>query len=236
MKHCPECDSSYPDTDKFCELDGTPLVADPSDIDPNLLVPSPDRVPEPDVPPEVVGASGYQDSGEPPRSQNWKTLAIVAVAGVAIGVILFIVYHRITREAPEQGSNDSANVAVTQEQVPPVTSAPSPFASASPSPEPSPSPSARPTPAVQAEPARVALSSSPVSTSGSETTTRPPVTIRLTDGTSVEADEAWETKEGIWYRRRGLMTLLKRDQVKAIEQPSTPSPAATSTASPSPSP
>ncbi len=57
----------------------------------------------------------------------------------------------------------------------------------------------------------------------------------LTNGTSVEADEAWETSEGIWYRRRGVVTLLKRDQVKAIEKPS-PAPAASVTPAPSPSP
>ena len=38
MKRCPECDSSFPDTYKFCDLDGTQLVADYSDSDPNLLV------------------------------------------------------------------------------------------------------------------------------------------------------------------------------------------------------
>jgi len=35
----------------------------------------------------------------------------------------------------------------------------------------------------------------------------------------VEADEAWETGEGIWYRRRGVVTLLERDKVKAIGKP-----------------
>jgi hypothetical protein len=40
----------------------------------------------------------------------------------------------------------------------------------------------------------------------------------LTNDTTVEADEVWETGEGIWYRRRGVVTLLERDQVKAIER------------------
>ncbi len=251
MKRCPECDSSFPDTDKFCELDGTPLVADYSDSDPNLLVPPADRGPQPGVPSGaaplgwqtggpagVVGAGGYQHSGEERLRQNWKTLAIVAVAGVAIGVVLFIVYQRITREAPEQSSNDSSNEAVTQQQTPLLPSGPMPLASASPSAEPSPSPSAIPSPAAKVESAPVALSSSPVSTGGSETNRRGPVTIRLTNGTSVEADELWETREGIWYRRRGFVTLLERNQVKAIDNAPTasPSPAATPAASPSASP
>lgn len=59
------------------------------------------------------------------------------------------------------------------------------------------------------------------------------VRIRLTNGTTLDAEEVWETKEGIWYRRRGLVTLLKRAQVKAFEKVA-PSP--TPTPSPSPSP
>lgn len=214
MKRCPECDSSFDDTDKFCELDGTQLVAD---SDPNLL-----------APPEVVEAQ---------LRQNWKILAIVAVAGVAIGIVLFIVFQRITREAPEQSSNESSNEAVAPQQMPLLPSPPSPFASASPSAEPSPSPSATPSPTTQAESARVALSSSPVSTGGDGKTRRGPVTIRLTNGTSVEADEVWETGEGIWYRHRGVVSLLERNQVKAIEKPSPASPpSATPATSPSASP
>jgi type IV secretory pathway VirB10-like protein len=230
MKRCPECNSSFPDTDKFCELDGTTLVADYSDSDPDLLVPPAAG---------VVDVGRYQHSTETRLRQNWKTLTIVAVAGVAMGIVLFTVYQGITREAQEQSSNESSNEAVTQQQMPVLPSLPSPFASPSPSAEPSASPSAMPTPTAQAESARVTLSSSPVSTGGSDTTRRGPVTIRMTDGTSVEADEVWETGEGIWYRRRGLVTLLERSRVKAIDKAPTasPSPAATTTpASPSPSP
>jgi hypothetical protein len=125
-----------------------------------------------------------------------------------------------------------------QQQIPLLPLRPSPSVSASPSPEPSPSPSVMPSPAVQAESERVALSSSPVSTGGDEKTRRGPITIQLTNGTTVEADEVWETGEGIWYRRRGVVTLLERDQVKAIQKPSpaASSPAVTPTLSPTASP
>jgi cytoskeletal protein RodZ len=194
MKRCPECNSSFPDTDKFCELDGTPLVAD---WPPH---PRETRLPE-----------------------NWKSLAIAAVAGVAIGIILFVIYQRVTREDAEQSSNDSSNQAVMQQQIPLAPSLPAPLATSAPTAEPSPSPSATPSPAAQAQPTSVTLSSSPVTTSGSGTNRRGPVTIRLTDGTSVEADEVWETGEGIWYRRRGIVTLLERDRVKAIDKAPAPS-------------
>lgn len=246
MKRCPECDSSFPDTDKFCELDGAPLVAD-SDSNRDSLDPPADEQDETgsgetpewetDSEEELIVAGGYKHSREAAPVQNWKTLAIVAIAGVAIGIVLFIVYQQITREAPEQTSVQSPIVAVTPQQMPLLPSQPAPFASESPSPEPSPSPSAMPSPAAQTESPRVALSSSPVSTGRDPKARRGPVTIRLTNGTSVEAEEVWETQEGIWYRRRGFVTLLDRNEVKAIEQPSpTPSPAATPGSSPGTSP
>ena len=40
--------------------------------------------------------------------------------------------------------------------------------------------------------------------------------ILLTSGGKIDADEVWRTKDGVWYRRNGMVTLLKRNQVKAI--------------------
>jgi hypothetical protein len=236
MKRCPECDSSFPDTEQFCELDGAALVADYSDSNSDVSV---DDGPETTSPPGMLGALGYQVPRDRPLRQDWKILTIMAVAGVAISMVLFVVYQRMTRELPGQGSNEPrSNGAVLQQQVPLLPLRPSPSMSASPSPEPSPSPSTTPSPAVQAASARVALSSSPVSTGGNENTRRGQVIIQLTNGTSVEADEVWETREGIWYRRRGVVSLLERDQVKAIEKPSpaASSPAVTATSSPTASP
>ena len=42
--------------------------------------------------------------------------------------------------------------------------------------------------------------------------------IWLTNGTSIKADQVWEGKEGIWYRQAGVVTLLKRSQVKSIQR------------------
>ena len=38
----------------------------------------------------------------------------------------------------------------------------------------------------------------------------------LSSGGKIEADEVWSTKDGVWYRRNGMVTLLKRQQVKSI--------------------
>jgi hypothetical protein len=217
------------------------------DSNPDLAVPSEDESPQ-TAASAGVAAGGYQLPSYPRAAQpqrNSQTLSILILAGVVvavcIGLVLFIVYQRMTQEAPAQNSNESPNVALTQQQVPLLPSHPSPSDSASPSPEPSPSPSPISSPAAQAESRRGALSSSQVSTGGNEKARRGPVTIQLTNGTSIEADEAWETGEGIWYRRLGVVTLIERDQVKAIEKPSptpspTPSASATPTTSPSASP
>jgi hypothetical protein len=38
----------------------------------------------------------------------------------------------------------------------------------------------------------------------------------LTSGGKIEADEVWRTRDGVWYRRNGMVTLLKRHQVKTV--------------------
>lgn len=239
MKRCPKCYSSFPDTEQFCELDGTTLVRDYSDSNPNLSAPGEQWDRQAGGLP-VLGARGYQVSAEERLRQNWKLLAIAAVAAMTAGIVLFLVYQRMGRGIHEQTSEQTgSSAAVTQEQVPLVPFRPSPFSSPSPSPEPSPSPSEMPSPAVKTESARVALSSSPVSTGGDEKTRRGQVTIQLMNGTSVEADEVWETREGIWYRRRGVVTLLERGQVKAIEratEKASPASGATPSSSPTASP
>jgi DNA replication protein DnaD len=44
--------------------------------------------------------------------------------------------------------------------------------------------------------------------------------VRLTNGATIKADEAWERREGIWYRQGGMVTFLKRGRVRTIERPS----------------
>jgi hypothetical protein len=84
---------------------------------------------------------------------------------------------------------------------------------------PSPSPSA--TPKVLSD--RIATSHSsataaPVSTSGPGMGKKlggKPV-ILLTSGGKIDADEVWRTRDGVWYRRAGIVTLLKPGRVKSI--------------------
>lgn len=198
MRHCPECDSFFPDTEQFCEADGTPLEK-------TVVVPQ-------------------------PKSNAWL-LPIGALIGILLAVLVFLVYFAMSRQtAPENSNTISSTSSAQQQVVNPRQPAPLTTDNASPEPseEPSASPSVEPSP--QSSPTQVELSGSdPISTAGGKGSG--PVVIRLQSGATIEADEAWQTGEGIWYRKHSIVSLLDPKNVKAIEKVS---PAAQPSASPSP--
>ena len=198
MKRCPQCDSLFNDDEHFCELDGTPLVEESA--------------------PAVASTSPtVRDS---PTTNG--LLLIGALAGVIIGLLGFLVYFALTREKPPgETAHSTPSVSVAQPTLPARSNQPLPESSPSPSIEPSPSPSVEPSPTVQPTPAQVQLSGNPISTASANSG---PVVIKLQTGTSIEAEEAWQTVEGIWYRRGGVVSLLDPKDVKAIERPPAPSP------------
>ena len=42
--------------------------------------------------------------------------------------------------------------------------------------------------------------------------------LRLVDGTVIEFDDAWEDAQGLWYRKGGMVHLVARNRVAAIER------------------
>ena len=56
------------------------------------------------------------------------------------------------------------------------------------------------------------------------------VRLKLADGSYMAVDDAWESPQGIWYRRGGLSHLLAKEKVKKIER-TTPEPAPAPSAS-----
>jgi hypothetical protein len=74
------------------------------------------------------------------------------------------------------------------------------------------------------------MASNVASAGGSTANSRAPVIIWLTNGESINADEAWEKREGVWYRKAGVVTFLKRSRVSAIQRPGDPNPLMKSTA------
>jgi hypothetical protein len=70
----------------------------------------------------------------------------------------------------------------------------------------------------QSSPQRIELSSSPISTAAGGKDKTGPVVIKLRTGVTIEADEAWQTGEGIWYRRGSIVTVIDPKEVKTIER------------------
>ncbi len=52
------------------------------------------------------------------------------------------------------------------------------------------------------------------------------IRLQLADGSYMTVDDAWESPQGVWYRRGGLSHMLPKEKVKKIEH-ITPEPAAT---------
>ncbi|HEY2974411.1 MAG TPA: lytic transglycosylase domain-containing protein [Pyrinomonadaceae bacterium] len=42
------------------------------------------------------------------------------------------------------------------------------------------------------------------------------VHLKLADGSSIAADEAWESEQGVWYRQGGMSHLIARERIKTI--------------------
>ena len=214
MKRCPECNSFFPDAEQFCELDGTGLV-------------TVDEAPTP-LPVDRAGE-------EPPAKSSLGLLPIGVLAGILLGGLLVLFYFAMLRQPAQENPNttSSSSSAPQQDFLNPRQPARQANADASPEPseESSPSPSVE-TPSPQTSSAQVELSNSPISTA--QGAKGNPVVIRLQSGLTIEADEAWQTGEGIWYRKHGVVSLLDPKNVKVIERVSPAAPQPSASTSPSP--
>ena len=189
MKRCPQCLFLYPDSDEHCDFDKTPL--------------------------EVVDDSALEAATSRPTRR--RSLPIAAAIGVLLGLLAFAIYFAVsykTRKAAAATEPATQNAPVSE---PSAVATPSPSLESSPSPSPSPAASPKNSPG-SVSTAHSRATSDPVSTSGPGMGTRQggkPVIV-LASGGKIEADEAWRTKDGVWYRRNGIVTLLKAGQVKTI--------------------
>ena len=195
MKRCPQCSFLYLDTDEVCDLDGTPLIQ-VSDA-------------------EVEGSTApiRVIPKQQKKSGSQKVLIFTAVGGLLLGLLIVFGYLAISRKrAPQLPAVQPVAQVAT-----PSPSASVTVESATPTPEPSPSPPERSSPSPSPRVTRTGVNNNPVSTTATEKTAGP-VVIRLANGGRIEADEAWRTKEGVWYRRSGVVTLLTAGRVRSIER------------------
>lgn len=199
MKRCPQCSFLYLDTDEVCDLDGTPLV----------------QVSERELEGSLTPAIAPLLS-ERSDASGGKRLLLVLTGALFIAVVMFLGYFLIARRtvAPAPLDQPVASASTPTPLQPFATPTVTPLPPA----EPSPSRTAEATASPTARISRASVSNNPVSTTANQNGTQTPVLIRLNNGARIEADEVWRTKEGVWYRRNGVVTLLKANRVKSIEK------------------
>ena len=203
MKRCPECYHVYDDQERFCETDGHELLADPA------LSPKP----------EVVATAPSS------RPMWWPAAALGIVIGTLFGAGVFAAAVLFsTKESNERPvakpATELHEKALPNRVVSTSNSAPTPEPEASPSPDPEQA-AATPAPAAGTDnkSASVQLNRGPISTgekNSGEAQGNVQTVIEMTDGSTLDVDAAWEDKQGIWYRRSGLVSFVDSSRVKTI--------------------
>ncbi len=196
MKRCPHCNFIFPDTDELCDFDKATLVA----------------ITETEIDAKAAGPLEV-------RRENRRALLMATIIGISLGLILFLSYQMMRRPLNPVNDSQTRQPAATPPAVATITPAaePSLMPAATPPLQGSAN-AAKPTPSPNQVAVRARVSVGPVSTnkdSGTATGGKTMI-IRLASGGKVEADKVWRTKEGVWYRRDGVVTLLKPNRVKAI--------------------
>ena len=195
MKQCPECNELFDDQKAFCDIDGSALSS------------------------ASVPSSG--------NSSAWVTGAIGGLIGVIICVLLYMLFvlpgrqndleqDRRAAQTKEPTTVQPSRAALVPANNQVAATEPSPTETESPAEE-----AASPSPAAPAAaPPPAALNNGPIATG----TTRDPAggdhaIIKMKDGSTVEADAAWEDAQGVWYRRSGLVSFVEKSRVEAITEP-----------------
>ena len=215
MKRCPQCLFIYPDSDTRCDFDNTALVVvDEAELE-AATNPAPAK--------STRKRASRQNSASPKpkgatktKKRRRKGTAITAIVGLLLGISAFVVYYRFTHRTAHTAQLQATPIASAEPIVGPITS-PSPFPTALASPTVTPTSNSKPA-TERIATAHTSTTVAPISTSGpgmgKKLGGKP--TILLTSGGKIDADEVWRTRDGVWYRRDGIVTLLKRGRVKAI--------------------
>lgn len=205
MKRCPQCEFIYPDSDTVCDFDNTTLVeATESEI--AQITNTPEQ-------PKLSDLAATHSRNFENRKSH-KAVPIAAASGLILGIAIvsgyFTLQHLLDPTAIAQIEPLEINLLTVERP----TATPTPSIVEAPSPDPeSTVPSDSDSRTSQITTARSRTSIGPISTAG---TTSKSQVIVLTTGHRVEADQVWRTKDGVWYRKDGMVTLLKKNRVKAI--------------------
>ena len=215
MKQCPECNEVFDNQKAYCDIDGSMLVK---------LTDSPRAI------------SQTNTAGATPV---WMTGVIGGLIGIIVCVLLYIAFLAPNRETAQQDRRNNQNTETAPPKSNQVAVVPShqlpPSETASPTESPAEgeaSPAASPVAPVTNAPTPAALNTGPIATGGKYVSTGQRAIIKMKDGSSLEADAAWEDAQGIWFRRSGVVSFLEKSRVEAITEPPQKRPAAADAKSP----
>lgn len=206
MKQCPVCNETFDDQKAFCDMDGSELLDQTDSLRAALSQASP-------------AASSSSASA-------WVTGTIGGLIGIIICVLLYMLFvlpgrqREIEQDRRASETKESTPLKPNQMALVPVNNqipVPSPLPSETESPAEeaaSPSPAA---PAPTQPPA--ALNNGPIATGTKEAAKSEHAIIKMKDGSTVEADAAWEDAQGVWFRRSGLVSFVEKSRVEAITEP-----------------
>ena len=243
MKLCPQCDFNYEDDQSICDMDGKELVSNPGRV-----------VTEQSFATLVSATPGLVSDVLPMEAagRRRRNFALVTAVGLVLAALVIVIYlarmhqfssgrapessesstDRSAGEIPPQSTSgdtsglpSSSDLAATQT---PSTDTALPEQSREQSNELSSLETDQSSTAKESL-AHTRLTPGPVS-AGASGYSRGPVIVRLNNGAAIRADEAWEKREGIWYRQGGVVTFLKRSEVRTIERLPSPTPRSKSAA------
>jgi hypothetical protein len=212
MKRCPQCGEEFANQQAFCDLDGAALLSDE-----DLLRQS--------------FANGLEVLPEEEAKHSSTSPWLVGIAGVFVGVVLCAFAYLLLAWPPNKSaepvrdrqSSQPREVVVAR----PNHVAAAPLPTDTPLPEPSESPSPAPSEASQPQSPEASLpkvssnlNDLSVSTGEKTQTESKRAVILMKDGSSVEADAAWQDSEGVWYRRSGLVSFVETNRVAKITEAS----------------
>jgi hypothetical protein len=231
MKLCPQCEFIYEDDQSFCDMDGNALVKDsgalafagtPISAQPHDVIFASEET-------TIVTQRPVVSELRPTRNRS-RGVALVGVIALILFAIVLAVYfvrsHRQQRVAPATSAPQQSSSVVSRAEAAradqnsteaAAVASPAQLSSASSSVETS---DDQPPVSEVANPMR--LAAGPVSARHSAGDSNSAATIWLKNGSAMKTDEVWEKREGIWYRQGGLVTFLKRSQVKAMQRLNSP--------------
>jgi hypothetical protein len=245
MKLCPQCDFIYEDDQSVCDMDGKELVSNSGRV-----------VTEQSFATLVSATPGLVSDVLPMESsagRRLRNVALVTAVGLVLAALVIVIYlarmHQLrSGRAPESSESSTDRSAG---EIPPQSTSGDTSGQPSASDLASTHTPAADTPlpeqsheqsnelssletdqssTAKESLAHTRLTPGPVSAGAPSGYSRGPVIVRLNNGAAIRADEAWEKREGIWYRQGGVVTFLKRSQVRTIERFPSPTPRSKSAA------